>query len=137
MKIFSEKVKYGLAALFELAKNYNSGYLQIKDIASAQDIPQNYLEQLLIKLKDADLVKSTRGMKGGYKLNKPANTIKVIDLIEALEGEITIFETVEPSTVLGIYWTDIEDNFKELFNSTLEDFINEDNALHKRLFYHI
>ena len=137
MKIFSEKVKYGLAALFELAKNYNSGYLQIKDIASAQDIPQNYLEQLLIKLKDADLVKSTRGMKGGYKLNKPANIIKVIDLIEALEGEITIFETVEPSTVLGIYWTDIEDNFKELFNSTLEDFINEDNALHKRLFYHI
>lgn len=137
MKIFSEKIKYGLAALLELAKNYEARPIQIRDIAKAQNIPQNYLEHLLIKLKDANLVESARGRKGGYKLKSLANKIRVLDLIEGLEGQIHVFENFKTSEVLKIYWNEIEANFKDLFNSTLEDLINKENILNERLFYDI
>ena len=137
MKIFSEKIKYGLAALFELAKNYNVGHIQIRDIAVAQNIPQNYLEHFLIKLKESNLVESVRGSKGGYKLKLPANLIKVLDIIESLEGDITVFENPEINETLNIYWDKIKAEFRDMFNTTLEDLINEDNILHKRLFFQI
>ena len=137
MKIFSKKVKYGLAALFELAKNYNLGFIQIKDIASTQKIPQNYLEQLLSILKKAGLVESMRGSKGGYKLNKPANRIKIIDIIEVLDGPLVISETSRTNEILNIYWNQIETQFKNLFNDTLENLVNEETKLNKRLFFQI
>ncbi len=137
MKIFSEKIKYGLAALLELAKNYEGSPIQIKEIAKTQMIPQNYLEHLLIKLKEANLVESSRGRKGGYKLKSPANTIRVLDLIEGLEGQINVFENSQTSEVLKIYWAEVKTNFKNLFNSTLEDLIKKENILHERLFYDI
>jgi len=137
MKIFSKKVKYGLAALFELAKNYNLGYTQIKDIASVQNIPQNYLEQLLSILKKAGLVESMRGPQGGYKLNREASKIRVIDIIEALDGPLTLSDSSRPSEVLNIYWEEIEAQFKNLLNNTLEKLINEEIKLDKRLSFQI
>jgi len=137
MKVFSEKVNYGLSALFELAKNYFKGYMQIREIATAQNIPQNYLEQLLISLKRAGLVDSIRGAQGGYKLNKPMNEIKIIDLIEALESPITIVDYSKNSEVLQSFWKKIEGNFKELFNNTLEDLIKEEDLIRKRIDFQI
>ncbi len=137
MKIFSKKVRYGLAALFELAKNYNMGFIQIKDIASEQNIPQNYLEQLLSILKKAELVESMRGSQGGYKLNKPANQIKIIDIIEVLDGPLIISETSRSNEILDIYWNQIETQFKNLLNSTLEKLVNEEATLNKRLTFQI
>jgi Rrf2 family protein len=137
MKIFSKKVKYGLAALFELAKYYNLGYMQIKDIASEQKIPQNYLEQLLSILKKAGLVESMRGSQGGYKLSKEANQIRIIDVIEALDGPITTSDSSRPSEVLNIYWEKIEAQFKNLLNETLEKLVNEEIKLDKRLSFQI
>ncbi len=137
MKIFSDKVNYGLSAIFELAKNYHKGYIQIKEIAKAQNIPQNYLEQLLINLKRAGLVESMRGAQGGYKLKKAANTIKVIDLIEALESPLMITDYSKNSEILQIFWKSIEAKFKELFNDSLEKLVDEENLLHKRIFFQI
>jgi len=137
MKIFSKKVKYGLAALFELTKNYSSGFTQIRDIALAQSIPQNYLEQLLSILKKAGLVKSLRGSQGGYMLNKPASTIKIIDIIDALDGPLIISDSSKSSEILNIYWKNIEVQFKGLLNDTLEKLSNEEDLLNKRLSYQI
>jgi Rrf2 family protein len=137
MKIFSKKVKYGLAALFELAKNYNLGFIQIKDIASTQKIPQNYLEQLLSILKKAGLVESKRGSQGGYKLNKPADQIKIIDIIEVLDGPLIISETSRSNDILNIYWNKIETQFTALFNDTLEKLVNEEIKLNERLHFQI
>ena len=137
MKIFSKKVRYGLAALFELAKNYNMGFIQIKDIASAQNIPQNYLEQLLSLLKKAGLVESMRGSHGGYKLNKPADKIKIIDIIEVLDGPLIISETSRSNDILNIYWNQIETQFTNLFNDTLEKLVNEETKLNERLHFQI
>jgi Rrf2 family protein len=137
MKIFSKKVKYGLAALFELAKNYNMGFIQIKDIASTQKIPQNYLEQLLSILKRAGLVESMRGSQGGYKLNKPADQIKIIDIIEVLDGPLIISETSRSNDILNIYWNQVETQFTNLFNDTLEKLVNEETKLNERLHFQI
>ena len=137
MKIFSNKIKYGLAALFELAKNYNMGYIQIKDIASAQKIPHSYLEQLLSILKKAKLVVSLRGSQGGYKLIKPASQIKIIDIIEALDGPFIISDSSQSNEILDIYWNKLESKLKSLFNDTLEDLVNEEAILNKRLSFQI
>jgi len=137
MKVFSEKVNYGLSAIFELAKNYYKGYIQIREIATAQNIPQSYLEQLLIILKRAGLVDSMRGAQGGYKLKKSAHDIRIIDLIEALETPITIVDYSKNSEVLQSFWRKIEVEFKELFNNTLEDLINEEELLRKKIDYQI
>lgn len=137
MKIFSKKVKYGLAALFELAKYSNMGYTQIKNIASEQNIPQNYLEQLLSILKKAGLVESMRGSQGGYKLSREANKIRIIDVIEVLDGPLTISDSSRRSEVLNIYWEKIEAQFKDLLNDTLEKLVNEEIKLNKRLSFQI
>ena len=137
MKVFTEKIKYGLAALFELAKNDFKGYIQIKEIAKAQNIPQNYLEQLLLNLKRAGLVDSMRGAQGGYKLNRPAREIKIINLIEALESSITIVDYSKNPEVLQSFWKTIEYKFKDLFNITLEELVKEEDILNKRINYQI
>ena len=137
MKIFSKKVKYGLAALFELSKNYNLGLVQIKDIATAQQIPQNYLEQLLSLLKKAGLVESVRGSQGGYKLSKSADQIKIIEIIEALDGPLIIYETSQSNDILNIYWNQVEIQLKNLFTDTLEKLVDEEIKLNKRLHFQI
>ncbi|TET03274.1 MAG: Rrf2 family transcriptional regulator, partial [Promethearchaeota archaeon] len=129
--------KYGLAALFELAKNYNMGFIQIKDIASTQNIPQNYLEQLLSILKKAGLVESMRGSQGGYKLNKPADQIKIIDIIEVLDGPLIISETSRSNEILNIYWNQVETQFINLLNDTLEKLVDEESILNNKLSFQI
>ena len=137
MRVFSEKINYALSALFELAKNFNQGHMQIKEIAKAQNIPKNYLEQLLITMKRGNLVESVRGAQGGYKLKKTPNNIKIIDIIGALESPITIVDYSKNSEVLQSFWKNIEVKFKDLFNITLEDLLNEEDLLRKRLNYQI
>jgi len=113
------------------------GFIQIKNIASARNIPQNYLEQLLSILKKAGLVESMRGSQGGYKLNKPANQIKIIDIIEVLDGPLIISETSRSNDILNIYWNQIETQFTNLFNDTLEKLVNEETKLNERLHFQI
>ena len=137
MKVFSEKINYCLSAIFELAKNSYKGFVQIKEIAKAQKIPQSYLEQLLVILKKDNLVESQRGAQGGYRLKKPADQIKIIDLIEALERPIAIVDYSKNSEVLQSFWKKVEIKFKDLFATTIEELVNEENLLHKRLFYQI
>ena len=137
MRVFSEKVNYGLSAIFELAKSYNKGYIQIKQIATSQNIPKNYLEQLLIDLKRAGLVESMRGSQGGYRLKRMASDIKIIDLIDALERPIEIVDYSKNSVVLQDFWKNIEKKFKGLFNDSLEKLIKDENQLNKRFTYQI
>ncbi|KKM94455.1 hypothetical protein LCGC14_1198170 [marine sediment metagenome] len=137
MRVFSEKVNYGLSAIFELAKSYNKGYVQIKQIATSQKIPKNYLEQLLIDLKRAGIVESMRGSQGGYRLKKLASDIKILDLIEALESPIEVVDYSKNSVVLQDFWKSIEKKFKELFNVSLEKLIERENLLNKRFSYQI
>ncbi len=137
MKIFSEKVNYGLLALIELAKNYYQGHIQIKDIANSQNIPKSYLEQLLVLLKNSELVESKRGAQGGYKLKIAPKNIKVIDLIKAFERPINFVDYSKISETLQVYWKEIETKFIKLFDDTLEDLINRELHLNQNNYYQI
>jgi Rrf2 family protein len=89
----SSKLEYALLAMLEIANSYESGEtLQIQQIAGAQDIPKRYLEQLLATLRRGNLIKSTRGVKGGYILAREPHQITLLDVLNCIEG----LEATEP-----------------------------------------
>jgi len=85
---FSAKGEYGILAIFELAQHIGEAPLQAKAISKNQHIPLRFLEQVLNDLRKAGLVDSTRGALGGYVLGRSPSEIRLIDIIEALEGPI-------------------------------------------------
>jgi Rrf2 family protein len=87
MKI-STKEQYGLRAIAELAARYGDGLVSLTDVAQAQDISLSYLEQVVPALRDAGLIVSQRGAKGGYKLAHPPEAITVADVLRAIDGDI-------------------------------------------------
>lgn len=84
----STKGRYGVAAMLQLAMNYDQGTTSLKDIAQRMDYSDAYLEQLFATLKKERLIASTRGPKGGYQLTKEPHRITVGEIIRALEGPI-------------------------------------------------
>jgi len=88
----STKGRYGLRALIDLAMYSEQEAVSIGSIAARQNISESYLEQLVGKLRKADLVTSIRGAGGGYKLAKQAQEISVGDILRALEGDLKAVE---------------------------------------------
>ena len=84
----STKGRYGLRAMIDLALYSDEEAVSIQSISVRQNISDNYLEQLVRKLKKEGLVVSVRGAQGGYRLAKPADEISVGDVLRALEGSL-------------------------------------------------
>ena len=82
------KGRYAVMAMADLALNKDNWPISLTDISLRQNISLPYLEQIFIKLKDNNLVKSTRGAKGGYILEKPANEIKISNIISAVNEQV-------------------------------------------------
>jgi len=82
------KGRYGVRAMFELAKHYDEGPVSIKNIAVVQNISEQYLEQIFSKLKSSGLISSVRGAQGGYRLNSAPGDIRVGDILRTLEGPL-------------------------------------------------
>ena len=86
MKV-SSKGHYGLLALAELADNYKvRRAVQVKEIANNQQIPLQYLGQIMVLLRRGHLVHAARGPSGGYTLARPPETITVKEILSVLEG---------------------------------------------------
>jgi len=88
----SNKGIYGIKALYELAHNYGEAPLNIKEISKRHNMPVPFLEQVLNCLKHNGLVKSKRGINGGYMLTRHPNDITIGDAVRALEGPIALCE---------------------------------------------
>jgi len=82
----SQKCKYGLRAIFELALRDTTDPVKIRDIASAQAIPPRFLEVILAELKHGGFVESRRGNGGGYILARPAHNLTVGEVLSFLQG---------------------------------------------------
>jgi len=91
----STKGRYGTRAIIDLAIHYRNKPVLLKEIAEREEIPIRYLEQIIIPLKVAGLVKSVRGAKGGYKLARAPEKIKLSEVIRALEGPCCLVECVD------------------------------------------
>lgn len=87
----STKSRYGTRALLELAVNYEKNVLPVNAIAKNQDISERYLQNILLMLVDAGLVKSVRGKKGGFELAKHPSQITLAQVLKTLEEDGNYF----------------------------------------------
>jgi Rrf2 family protein len=85
---FSTKGEYGVRLMVQLGRRYGTGPASLAEIALDEDLPRAYLEQLVTSLRDAGLVTSTRGARGGYELGAAPDRIRMSDVLRALEGPI-------------------------------------------------
>lgn len=85
---FSTKGEYGVRLMVQLARHYGTGPSSLAGIAAEEDLPRAYLEQLVVSLREAGLVVSTRGAHGGYELSRPPEAITMSAVLRALEGPI-------------------------------------------------
>ena len=88
----STKGRYGTRLMLNLANNYNNGNdaIILKSVSDAEDISIRYLEQIIIPLKINKLVKSIRGAGGGYILARHPSKIKLSDILDSLEGTMSL-----------------------------------------------
>ena len=144
----STKGRYGTQVMLDLALHHGEGRILLKDIARRQGISGNYLEHLMPPLKAAKLVNSSRGAHGGYTLARPPHKVKLIDIIQALEGSLAPAECVNTprvcrrskSCVTRDVWTEMKVAIdKVLKSTTLQDLVERQRKKEKQEtgMYHI
>ena len=117
----SNRCKYAVIALFDMAFHSADTGTQVRQIAQRQDIPMRFLEQIFQDLRRADIVTGKRGRNGGYVLAKQTSDISVLDIVLATDGPIEFSNSVsgestganEPN-VPNLLWADIELEFAEI-----------------------
>ena len=87
MKV-SKRGQYGMRALCHLAARHGRGVVQIREIARAESIPPKFLEGILLELKHAGVLRSRRGIDGGYELAKPPDEIMLGHVMRVLDGPL-------------------------------------------------
>ena len=87
MKI-STKGRYALRMMLDLAEHQNDGFVALKDIAERQNISKKYLEQIVPILNKADVLRTTRGFQGGYRLAKSPDKYTVGEILRLTEGSL-------------------------------------------------
>ena len=90
MKI-SQKGLYALQAIMTLGRRYGAETVKIRDIAIDSDLPEKFLELILLELKNARIVESVRGAKGGYRLRRAPAEIKLSEIIRLVDGPLAPF----------------------------------------------
>lgn len=133
MKLSSSKSQYGIRAMLVLASNGNGEPVSINTISKRENISAYYLEQLFIFLKNGNLVKSTRGIRGGYMLAKSPDKITVGEIFRLLEGpiEITDYEdetknNYSSNHIAKVLWEKLKESIEKVLDSiTLQDILND------------
>jgi Rrf2 family protein len=87
----SQKGLYALEAVMTLGHHYGKGTLKIREIAMSNDLPEKFLELILLELKNARIVESVRGAKGGYQLRRAPSEIPLSDIIRLVDGPLAPF----------------------------------------------
>ena len=130
----SAKSDYAVRAAAELASAGVDGHRKRDQIADAQQIPSKFLETILLDLKHAGIVKSTRGAEGGYALARPAADISLADIIRAVDGPMATVrgERVESVTYEGAaralrdVWVAVRASLRRVLETTsLQDLVDE------------
>lgn len=123
------KGRYAVTAMLDLCIHSGKGPITLADISERQNISLSYLEQLFAKLRQKELVTSTRGPGGGYSLSRAANAISVVEIITAAD------ESVDTTRCAGLHncqndepclthelWSDLSSHIRDfLTNITLAD----------------
>jgi Rrf2 family protein len=129
----SAKADYAVRAVVELAADDGDKPVKAERIATAQQIPLNFLENILGELRHAGIVRSHRGAEGGFRLAKPGNEVTVADVIRAVEGPLASVRGGPPedatytgaATTLPRVWIAVRANLRRVVeNVTIADIAN-------------
>jgi Rrf2 family protein len=93
----SKRTEYGLRAVVQLARLWPRNFVQSRDLSQQEDLPNKFLESILLALRRGGFLESKVGSGGGYRLSRAPKDISVGDLIRRLEGRLTVKEGV-PTT---------------------------------------
>jgi Rrf2 family protein len=85
---FSTRGEYGVRLMVELARHHGAGPISLAEMADHENLPRPYLEQLVVSLREAGLVHSTRGAHGGYQLSREPSEVRMGEVLRALEGPL-------------------------------------------------
>ena len=133
MKI-SQKGLYALQAMMMLARHHHQGAIKIRDVAYEEALPEKFLELILLELKNARMVESVRGAKGGYQLRREPADIALSEIIRLIDGPLAPFGDAEqlrelihrdiPHRALYQVFLDVRDAAARILdNTTLADLI--------------
>ena len=134
MKI-SQKGLYALQAITTLGRRYGPGTVKIRDIALDSDLPEKFLELILLELKNARIVESVSGAKGGYQLRRAPSDIRLSEIIRLIDGPLAPFgdaeqlrtlidRDVEHRTLYQVFLAVRDAAAKILEHTTLADIVN-------------
>ena len=133
MKI-SQKGLYALQAMMMLARHYHQGAIKIREVAYEESLPEKFLELILLELKNARMVESVRGAKGGYQLRRDPSDIRLSEIMRLIDGPLAPFGDAEqlrtlidrdlPHRALYQLFLDVRDAAANILeNTTLADLI--------------
>lgn len=134
MSLISHKCQYALRAVFELAKRQGQGPTKISHIASAQDIPQRFLENILHQLKQAGIVDSRRGKEGGYFLVAGKHDLTVGQVISVINGPLAVVDcksgrecSFGTDCVFWPMWEEARNALQDVYdNTTFHDLVERE-----------
>jgi Rrf2 family transcriptional regulator, cysteine metabolism repressor len=86
--MFSTRSEYGVRVMIQLGRRHGAGPVPLAEVADSEQLPLAYLEQLIARLRKAELVASTRGAHGGYELARAPEAITMAEVVQALEGAL-------------------------------------------------
>ena len=92
--LLSKKTRYAVIALIKLAREYGKGAILISEIANSENIPQRFLENILLELKREGFLGSKLGKSGGYYLLRKPEEITLLEVIRHFEGTIAMLSCV-------------------------------------------
>ena len=132
----SNKGRYGVRAIFDIAFHSGGKATQIKDISRRQAIPPRFLEQIFQDLKRAGLVTSKRGPRGGYALAMGPDDIRLGDIVRALEGPVLLAGNDRSSdvdetsrVVTETVFAELSDSIEACFDAvTIQDLCDRGDA---------
>jgi Rrf2 family protein len=134
MMKLSTRSRYGVRIMFELAKEYGGGPLDVKTIARREGLSQKYIGQIIIPLKSAGLVRSEQGKTGGYFLAEEPGAVTVLDIVRVLEGSVYPVPCTQADIECEHYsscgtmmvWRELNRVIEETLNSyTLQTLVDE------------
>ena len=129
----STKTRYGLRVMFDLAQYSNGKPISLSVIAERQKLPLNYLEQIMLLLKNAELVVSVRGAYGGYKINGELSEITVKDIFDVLEGPVMLSDCIKTDgcgksnyCITRLIYKELSDTVNDVIvRISLQDMVND------------
>ena len=139
---FTAKEDYGIRAVLDIALHREHAPIQAREIATRQNIPEQFLEQVLATLRRAGIIRSIRGASGGYDLARPAHQTTVGEIMRALSGAIVPIQCAndegfgkceaQESCSVSIFWCKLKEAILGVVDGTsIQDLIDQQSDMQR------